>query len=797
MKSLFKRTLAAASSSILVLSQLSAVAANVNISAAGTDSEIKFPIVVDKESVLFVPINEEDPLIGLHSDWNDKAEAALLAAGDKTFTVSLDRGKKYAKKAMLKSDRIDSATADDILAAVSNATVTVNSDGKGKAEFEIADLGKIAGSLIEQEMRDKNGGKDVTLGGKPVVVDWSKLTLTCKALVEAETDFDAKTVSYKVTLTDENGKTYTDYKAVEKYVLAKVDEAAQLLKDSAAKNGGNIAKFNAKVDEYVGKAKSGEGYIAKMVEAVNAITASASDLDTLYTDYSDKLVEAAKGVGAPAYYTNKAVNKFESEKPATVSQFWTDERTQDAYDAAVELIKDNYSEYVDVQLKLSDIQSIVEGANSAEYSINGYSGKAVLNIDDDKADEVAQAIRDKYEAKWLAEGYTIKEIKSSKKITAEGKSEYGMTGSAFFDVERIIEVVTDTTPAVTTTTAEPSQSTTTTTVTTPVSGSETTPVEGSETTPVGSESTPAPVTETTPVPGSETTPVGSETTPVPVTETTPVTTPEPTTSTTAATYVSFEFEGIQKEGLVYWSEEDTAFDLSNLSISLHFYEGGIEQVLKTKNVTDAFKPTATKANELVMPEKTGMTTKSVYFKLTDEDAVKQAILDAGYDEALIEAAGIQNGLEAGKFDVHLVLRGDGNLDGSVDVADAQLALFYYVNTRVALREAEKNMDQPIYENCFGSKEYAEAYFPFSHYAMDVEADENGRNDGEVTVEDAQRILKYYTHITVAQKEGLNWDSAEVVGKKVTPLDDLHKDPCGRDDWAASFRGKLNAPKQED
>ena len=52
MKSIFTRTLAAASSSILVLSQLSAVAANVNVSAAGSDSEIEFPIVVDKEAVL-------------------------------------------------------------------------------------------------------------------------------------------------------------------------------------------------------------------------------------------------------------------------------------------------------------------------------------------------------------------------------------------------------------------------------------------------------------------------------------------------------------------------------------------------------------------------------------------------------------------------------------------------------------------------------------------------------------------------------------------------------------------------
>ena len=329
MKSLFKRTLAAASSSILVLSQLSAVAANLNISAADEPAAASSSVTtIDKEFVLYVPIDKEEPMNGLHSDWNDKLETALLGSADKTFTSDLERAKKEAKKVMLKSDRIDSATADELLAAVSEATVKATSDGKATAEIEISDIGQTIGALIEQEMRIQNDGVEGTVGGKPVKADWTKFIVKGKAIVDAEMDYDAKKVNYQITFIDEKGTKYTDYTGVEAYALEKVDEAAALLKEAAAKNGGNTAKFNNKLDKYVAKAKSGESYIKKMIEAVAKISVTASDLDTLYTDYTAKLVDAAKSIEAPEYYTNKAINTFNDKKPATVSQFWTDERVQ-------------------------------------------------------------------------------------------------------------------------------------------------------------------------------------------------------------------------------------------------------------------------------------------------------------------------------------------------------------------------------------------------------------------------------------------------------------------------------------
>ena len=770
MKSIFKRTLAAASSSILVLSQLSAVAATVNVSAADeAPVAASSATTIDKEFVLFVPIDEETPWNGLHSDWNDKLEAAALTAGAKSFTIGLDRGKKYAKKAMLKSDRISSATADEILAAVSEAKVETDGKANGKATIEIADLAPICGELIEQEMRIQNGGKEVTFNGKPVVVDWSKLTLKCTAVVDVKTDFDAKTVSYEVTLTDENGKEYMDYKAVEEYVLAKVDEAAALLKEAGAKNGGDTARFNEQVDKYVKKAKNGEGYIAKMIEAVKAITASASDLETLYTDYSNKLVEAAKSVKAPEYYTNKAINKFNAEKPASASALWTDEKVQDCYDAAVDIVSRNYGEYVDVQLKLSDIQGIVENATSASYKIDGYTAEAILEIDDDKADEVKAAI----EAKLAAENKKLVSFKSSKKITAKGETDYGMKGSAFYDVERIITIETE--AITTTTTSEPAPSTTTTTEAKPVPGSETTkPSTGTE-----------PIT-------TSTEPVVSSTEPI-VTSTEPIvtSTEAPVTSTTPATFVSFEFKGIEDKGYVYWSEEDGKIDLSNLSVTLHFYESGVEQPAKAVDVTDAFKPQFTSPSEMTMPEGVGCSASSAYFILSDAEAVKTAIKNAGYDDALIEQEGIKEGMRAGKYTVYLVLRGDSDLNGTVDVADAQLALVYYTETVVSKRKASEVLKDSRNPYLKSQGDYAGAYLPLSHYAMDT-ADGNG----EITIDDAMQILRYYTEITVALHHNKTWDDASIVGQKVVPMEELHKEPLTYDTKASEFLGLRGALPEE-
>ena len=146
MKSLFKRSLAAATGSVLALTQL-ALMANVNISAeeattAANTSSSAVTVTAGENSVydiLYVPVSAElfkeavlkdgKAEVG-KSEIGNKIETALLSAGDKTFTSSLASVKAKLKTKMMQNGYIDSATADELLAAIKDATITVTTEGK-------------------------------------------------------------------------------------------------------------------------------------------------------------------------------------------------------------------------------------------------------------------------------------------------------------------------------------------------------------------------------------------------------------------------------------------------------------------------------------------------------------------------------------------------------------------------------------------------------------------------------------------------------------------------------------------
>ena len=89
MKSLFKRTLATATGSVLALSQLVSVANVVNISAE--DSTLP---PVDKSYVLSVTFDKEDPLAaGQTSGWADDVESKFLELQDHTYSYSSQKVK--------------------------------------------------------------------------------------------------------------------------------------------------------------------------------------------------------------------------------------------------------------------------------------------------------------------------------------------------------------------------------------------------------------------------------------------------------------------------------------------------------------------------------------------------------------------------------------------------------------------------------------------------------------------------------------------------------------------------------
>ena len=209
-------------------------------------------------------------------------------------------------------------------------------------------------------------------------------------------------------------------------------------------------------------------------------------------------------------------------------------------------------------------------------------------------------------------------------------------------------------------------------------------------------------------------------------------------------------------------------------------------------MTNAFAPTATKSSDLTLEAGTGLSATPIFFTLKDAAAVQKAVTDAGYDQALIDQEELKEGKQAGRFTVFLVLRGDADLNGEVDVIDAQYALIYYTETIVTKYSAKKVLaEEPTYLKNKNDKK--EAYFPFSHYAMDVvgssdlKGDDSNFNDGIITVEDAQQILNYYTVFVVAEKTG-DWSHEEVIGRKITVKDVLHASPCELDPYATDYKG---------
>ena len=183
-----------------------------------------------------------------------------------------------------------------------------------------------------------------------------------------------------------------------------------------------------------------------------------------------------------------------------------------------------------------------------------------------------------------------------------------------------------------------------------------------------------------------------------------------------------------------------------------------------------------------MPEGVGLSATPVYFILKDAAVVQNAVKEAGFDEALIDQEGLVEGKRGGKFTVYLVLRGDSDLNGEVSVEDAQNALNYYTKTLLAHKTAKDILqaEDPVYLRNKGDQK--EMYFPYSHYAMDV-ADGNG----DITVDDAQDILRYYVAYTVTHLEG-SWDDEKAVGHAVTVKEELHAEPLAIDTAAADYKG---------
>ena len=132
-------------------------------------------------------------------------------------------------------------------------------------------------------------------------------------------------------------------------------------------------------------------------------------------------------------------------------------------------------------------------------------------------------------------------------------------------------------------------------------------------------------------------------------------------------------------GDMFWSEDPTSFDTSDLNVqitvsmkSVAVVDGKVEEVSETETlpIGNLFALTANSASELEYTE-AGEYTIGI---LVDETAVAEAV------ENLVETevtwTDLHKSAVAGEFTVLVGLRGDVNLDGKVDVADAVQILQY-------------------------------------------------------------------------------------------------------------------------
>ncbi|MBQ8921658.1 MAG: hypothetical protein IJ060_05800 [Oscillospiraceae bacterium] len=759
MKSLFKRTLATATGSVLALSQLVSVAATVNVSAAET-------LVVDKAFVLNVPIDELNPLKADQvSDWADEAEAKFIELGDgHTFKVGTQKAKDRARTFLAKNGSAY-LTAEDIEALLATVdaqgTVVTNTNGTFTGTAGFGDIGPIIGGIVER-----------LYGDKIVELDWSEFHASAQATVSGKVDFDAKTVTYETAITASNGKTYQNFSGAKQYAFDVLEEATQY----AISKGGLKTTITDTHDQTVKKL----GYVSAIADAINAITLSGeTDPDTAYSDYLAAVDTAIDGSGVPAAVADRVKNAIDKREPASVTSAIESERFNSLFDRIVNVVNSSKAN-AQVDLTTSDIAAVINDGYDYEINVpNGYSADAAFKYEDEQAADLLDAVKSVYtddgfiagadlealanaaggenqdyivvdgtgaEVTDFTKDYTVIEVVSHKEISAYANTDYVVKGELFYDVERVIEQIV----------VEEVEETTTTTTTTTDTTSTTTTSTTSDSTSTTTSSTTTDSTTTT-------------------TDTTSSTDSTSSTTTTLATYVSFDVGANGNNELVYWSEEtDATFDFDTITIKAHFIVAGEDQAEDVVDVTEFFGAEANSPAEMgiSLAEGIGSGKFPVGLILKDEAGLAQVIDEKGYDsESIIADQSFANGAIVSRFYVILVLRGDADLNGEISVEDAQYALNYY--TDVLAKHGPAHTIRAGYY-LIGYNDPM-AIMPYSHYAMDT-AD----GDGVINIEDAQRILQYYTDNTLAQKN-YDWDKVNE-GVHVIPLNQLHADPLAQDDF---------------
>ena len=822
MKSLFKRVLASATGSVMLLTQMAATAVNTTAADATvldktwltdvpTDGEVPslddLAIFVDgeafndmaklyveqeqaseedEETTMFVgdvdeitgeeETDEEDeptysPVVFGESNWNDKFETAIKAAvgdGEKTVTINDAAYREKLVNALKKNKtvtkNISEASVDAIIAAIGEGTLTVE-DGYATAKYTISkNMGKAFGDAAVEFLKN-NGGNFTRSDGTVVVIDWSDFDLSGELTVDIDFSKYDKTAAYEISFTDGTGKKYSKLAELKGYAGTKFLEAINVIVTEGAKQGVDLTGDIAK---YATKGVNALNAVEEVYDAIgNAFVMQLNAPDT-YTTYIQTLTESIKeGVSSPRI-AGKILNAI-AKAPATLSSALASEQFGQAFNVVIDALKGVAGENLKVEISPATIQELIDETEGGMFIVAGYIAAGMFAIPDDQSEDVEAAIKAAYADQWAEEGYEFVSLKSGKigvfqagpKSSEEDERVDATKGDASFDMYRYIERVDLKTIEKTTTTTEETTTTTTTEGTGEDSTTTTTTTEGA-----GDDST----TTTTTTEGD-----GNDST------TTTTTTEGGSTTTTTTTQVSLEFvaEGIESN-VVYWSEEDTTFDVASLIIGMNVYEDG--KFIRTVEVTNCFTTVQKDATDFDFE---GFGLYGIQTILLDETGIASALTELGYNAAAVLAqekatGSLKNTDTTGKYylgtqtPIYLVLRGDMDLNNSVDLKDATLIQKWF-NFVV---QNEETMDVVMADNAFKNNFSTEQLVRFGHYAADVHT-----GNGLVDPKDATCIQKWYNW-NVLNEEETSWDDAKIVGSKVTPLSALHGAPLEYETIAA-------------
>lgn len=796
MKSLFKRVLASATGTVLVLSQLAAV----NINAADTASDL----VLDRAWLTDVPVDElptvdelpvviegetaeVESLTWGESIWNNKFETTVLSiTGDASVTKTTVATKiKDAIKRRLKDTSYfteeQAARAVDL---ISDADVTLNSNGTAKVVVNLSEASALFGEIAEQEWE-----KDGYNANGEVDVDWSGFSITGTAIIDIDfSDYD-KTATYNVTIND-GTKTYDGLTAFAEYATSKFLEAEQYVIAQAKAQGSASDRLEEQAAKYAKRLQDALNAAKRLGAAVNAISLTGTDLDQTYADYLAAVDAAIDAANVSDRVANKARTELE-KAPETFTGAITSGRAAKWIDTAVEAAQKFAADKATINLSSADVAAIVDEGYDYNITIpNGYSVDLEFSLADDQNAKLADAIVAAYGDQWAADGYEFVEVVSHKEVTAKADTKLAVDGEElYYNVVRVIDEVILRKVEETTT----SETTTTETTTSETTTSETT-TEETTTSETTTEETTSSETTTSETTTSETT--TSETTTTESTDATETTTSTEdtndvteTTTTTPGIVVGdyrYELEFVGDAGvteLVYWSEETTPFDLTNLSVSMKLTKTNINDpadvTVTNSDVTADFAPVQQSPQDFDFH---GFDYYALEVALSDDAALKATLTeqtDAEVTDALVARYSIANGNTLATFNkqsfitVVLVLRGDTTLDNVIDSKDANA--INQINNMINVLDVDVEQFQTFDGFLFGTGNPINL-LKYSHYAGDA-----FDGLGYLTAPDANIVARRFNIEVIlgGDPDEYEWDSEDMIGHSVTPRAELHADPLAQ------------------